>query len=249
MTTLASTIRPCLLADSVPPQYGRRVLAAYRRGKLTSSRVQELLWGTLGDSKLPTRDEVPIAGFSTGIRTLEVMTTLVFDNSPLSHFALAGRLTELACILADFSCVVPVQVREEIMIGMHERPDLEEIIIAQWLKPVELTTLPLLMDFAGYKTELGGGLHKNNGEAAVLAWAKNHGATAIIDERPATRIARRDEIAVRGSLSLVIEGFRAGILRRHQAEEMVDELVETGRRLPVNGKGLFAYAYEEGLLP
>ena len=177
------------------------------------------------------------------------METLVFDNSPLSHFALAGRLDELARILTDFSCVVPVQVREKIMIGMHQRPDLEEVIIAQWLQPVELATLPTLIDFARYKTELGGGLHKNNGEAAVLAWAKNSGATAIIDERPATRMARRDDIAVRGSLSLVIEGIRVGILRRHQAEEMVDELVATGMRLPVDGVGLFAYAYQEGWLP
>ena len=177
------------------------------------------------------------------------METLVFDNSPLSHFALAGRLDELARILTDFSCVVPVQVREKIMIGMHQRPDLEEVIIAQWLQPIELTTLRTLMDFARYKTELGGGPYKNNGEAAVLAWAKNSGATAIIDERPATRMARRDDIAVRGSLSLVIEGIRVGILRRHQAEEMVDELVATGMRLPVDGVGLFAYAYQEGWLP
>ena len=54
---------PELDAPSVPPQYGRRVLAAYRRGKLTSSRVQELLWGTLRDSELPTRDEVPVEAF------------------------------------------------------------------------------------------------------------------------------------------------------------------------------------------
>ena len=47
------------------------------------------------------------------------METLVFDNSPLSHFALAGRLDELARIVTDFSCVVPVQVREEIIRGMH----------------------------------------------------------------------------------------------------------------------------------
>ena len=133
--------------------------------------------------------------------------------------------------------------------GMHKRPDLEEVLIAPWLEPVELTTLPTLMDFARYKTELGGGPTKNNGEAAVLAWAKNYGATAIIDERPATRMARRDDIAVRGSLSLVIEGFRTDILRRRQAEEMVDKLVATGMKLPVNGAGLFAYAYEEGLLP
>ena len=44
----------------VPPLYGRRVLAAYRRGKLTAARVVELLWGTVDQSELPEQDEVPL---------------------------------------------------------------------------------------------------------------------------------------------------------------------------------------------
>lgn len=45
---------------SVPPLYGRKVLAAYRRGKLTEARVLELLWGTVDQSELPEQDEVPL---------------------------------------------------------------------------------------------------------------------------------------------------------------------------------------------
>ena len=44
----------------VPPLYGRKVLAAYRRGKLTEARVLELLWGTVDRSELPAREEVPL---------------------------------------------------------------------------------------------------------------------------------------------------------------------------------------------
>ncbi len=44
----------------VPPLHGRRVLAAYRRGKLTEARVLELLWGTVDHSELPEQDEVPL---------------------------------------------------------------------------------------------------------------------------------------------------------------------------------------------
>ena len=44
----------------VPPLYGRRVLAAYRRGKLTEARALELLWGTVDYSELPEQDEVPL---------------------------------------------------------------------------------------------------------------------------------------------------------------------------------------------
>jgi len=45
---------------SVPSLYGRRVLAAYRRGKLTEARAVELLWGTVDRWELPAQDEVPL---------------------------------------------------------------------------------------------------------------------------------------------------------------------------------------------
>lgn len=51
---------PELDPPSVPPLYGRKMLAAYRRGKLTRARVLELLWGTVDRSELPTQDEVPL---------------------------------------------------------------------------------------------------------------------------------------------------------------------------------------------
>ncbi len=44
----------------VPPLYGRRVLAAYRRGKLTQARAAELLWGTVNPGELPVQDEIPL---------------------------------------------------------------------------------------------------------------------------------------------------------------------------------------------
>lgn len=47
---------------SVPPEYGRRILAAYRGGKLTRARTVELLWGTVGESDLPGRHVVPLEG-------------------------------------------------------------------------------------------------------------------------------------------------------------------------------------------
>jgi Zn-dependent peptidase ImmA (M78 family)/DNA-binding XRE family transcriptional regulator len=48
---------PCL-----PPEYGRRVVGAYRAGKLTAARTVELLWGTVTEVDLPDVDEVPVDG-------------------------------------------------------------------------------------------------------------------------------------------------------------------------------------------
>lgn len=47
---------------SVPPEYGRRVLAAYRDGRLTASRTTELLWGTVREEELPERRAIPLRG-------------------------------------------------------------------------------------------------------------------------------------------------------------------------------------------
>jgi hypothetical protein len=49
------------------------------------------------------------------------------------------------------------------------------------LKPAELTyreNRTELAAFASYKAELGGGIERNNGEAAVLAWISVNGGTA-----------------------------------------------------------------------
>ena len=50
--------QPELEAPAVPPKYGRRVLSAYRRRKLTAERAVELLWGTLTVAELPEQVEL-----------------------------------------------------------------------------------------------------------------------------------------------------------------------------------------------
>ena len=47
---------------TVPPEYGRRVLAAYRGGRLTAARTTELLWGTVREEELPERHAIPLQG-------------------------------------------------------------------------------------------------------------------------------------------------------------------------------------------
>lgn len=62
---------PELDAPSVPPDYGRRVVSAYRSGKLTAARTVELLWGTVSESDLPALDTVPLDGLRREFESLE----------------------------------------------------------------------------------------------------------------------------------------------------------------------------------
>lgn len=175
--------------------------------------------------------------------------TLVFDNTPLSHFARAGRLAELEALAAGYRCVTPEEVTKELIVGVSEHPALARAIGASWIEIVELTDVEEIVAFARYKQELGGGSTRNSGEAAVLAWTSANGGVAVIDERAATRAALRDGIDVHGTLWLVANGIRDGKLDRADAELIIDELALTDMALPVGGAGFMAWAYEEGLLP
>lgn len=178
------------------------------------------------------------------------MTTLVFDNTALNHFAKASRLTELRAIVEGYQCVAPAEVFTELAKAVAEYPVLGTISARGWLVSVGLREIEEIVAFARYKQELGGGTDENVGESAVLAWVSANGGIAIIDEAAATSIGDRDSLAVRGSLWLIIHGHKEGKLDRPTAEEIVDDLIDSGMWLPIeSGAALFAWAYEKGLLP
>ncbi len=177
------------------------------------------------------------------------MSVLVFDNTVLSHFARAGQLEALQHLAAAHRCVTPAEVMREVVAGLADHPALATAMNLPWVEIVELVEIQEIVAFARYKAELGGGPDRNNGEAAVLAWASVNQGIAIIDERAGTRAARRDGIDVHGTLWLIANGFKEGRPDRVVAERMVDELAATEMKLPVDGAGFFTWAYTEGLLP
>lgn len=83
----------------------------------------------------------------------------------------------------------------------------------------------------------------------MLAWVSANGGFAIVDERAATPAARRDGIDVHGTLWINANGVKENKLDRHAAERMVDQLVESHIKLPVDGVGFFTWAHIEGDLP
>ncbi len=101
---------------------------------------------------------------------------------------------------------------QELIRGAIRYPAIVAAVSLPWVDIVELTGVEEIVAFAHYKAELGGGLERNNGEAAALAWASVHGGTVIIDERAGTRAARRDHIDVHGTLWLITNAIRSSKL-------------------------------------
>ena len=174
--------------------------------------------------------------------------TIVFDNTPLSHFARACRLAELEAITEGHRRVTTEAVRGELEDALAQHPEIDEVLRLPWLEVVSTGTLNELRAFAEYARRLGTGV-RNVGEASVLAWAEVNAAIAIVDERAATNHGRERRVDVHGSLWLVCEGYRVGQLDQPAAEALVDALRATQIWFPCSGATFFDWARREGLLP
>src|SRR5262249_10985449 len=124
---------------------------------------------------------------------------LVFDTMVLSAFAKSDRLDVLGSLLAGDTCYVTDIVRDEIRRGVPEHPRLSAVEDAEWLENGVLTSDAELINFLQW-TERIGSTNRDLGEASVFAFADVHGATAMTDDRPATRVARTHGLDAHGSL-------------------------------------------------
>jgi predicted nucleic acid-binding protein len=176
------------------------------------------------------------------------MTAVVFDTTSVSHFARAGQLEALDAITTGYDRLIPNEVATELQRGVAAYPTLSEVFGLPWLRIVELD-FPEVVHAATFKAGLGGAPLEHLGECAVLAWIKQHGGIGIVDDSAAVAMAEHHGIYVRNTLSLIVLGNKEGILDREAAEALVDDLAATDMRLPVDGRGFFAWAYKEGLLP
>ena len=175
------------------------------------------------------------------------MRRLIFDTSPLSHFARARELDTLATITAAWDRAVTQAVLDELAGGVTYHPVLELVGQQEWLTVVPVDTLVELRLFAEYARRLGSG-SRDIGEAATLAWAEAHGATAILDERAGTSHGRERNVEVHGTLWLIAEGVRSGVLAPARCEGLVDALRAAEAWFPCTGGEFIEWSQAEGLL-
>jgi hypothetical protein len=101
------------------------------------------------------------------------VTALIFDTSPLSHFARAGELATLDELTRRYDRYVTQAVRDEIDRARALHPRLGDVTNASWLVVVRVDGLAELSAFADFARVLGSGV-RDVGEAATLAWAQVH---------------------------------------------------------------------------
>jgi predicted nucleic acid-binding protein len=175
-------------------------------------------------------------------------TVLVFDASPLNHFARAYELDALRKIVEEFECVTTKAVLAELRRGSAEYPELHAAIELPWLSVVSCDELDELYVFGQYMNRLGN-LERNAGEASVLAWAEVHSAAAYVDDQVACNVGRSRGVTVHRTLQLVVAAYRADALTETAVQLLVDSLADTDARFPAEAReDLLGWARGKGLL-
>lgn len=173
------------------------------------------------------------------------------DTSTYTHLCRAGHGWIIEALAPGGVILIPDEVNTEIEVGRTFYPRIPAIAGLAWAETTVLTdeeTFTLLM----LKAERGGtDPAKDLGECAVIACAQHRGHIAVIDERAAVAQARERGIPVIDTLWIVIEAYKSLFDRdTHRAAEVINDLIDTGMRLPItSGESLMVWAYEEGLLP
>lgn len=169
------------------------------------------------------------------------MSEFVFDASPLWHFARAGHLGTLREITAQHRCGTTQAVLDELRRGEASHPELAEARAASWLETVRADELEVVRALVAFAPRLGADEH-NIGELTVLAWCAVNDAVAILDDRVARNAAQHAGVAFRGSLALVAEGLRSRTLDEAESARLIDDLRNSGARLPCSGSDFLPWA-------
>jgi predicted nucleic acid-binding protein len=145
---------------------------------------------------------------------------VVCNASPLIFIAKIGRLD----LLDNYSVRTTSQVESEILKGLKsKREDAKEIIKYfehKEIVPVKVTIIKDLPDFLG------------EGEKSVISLAgKKNIKNVLIDEARARAVARLKGLSPKGTLGILWDSFKKGIISKTTVETLSFELVEKGYRI------------------
>ena len=170
---------------------------------------------------------------------------LVFDSGPLSHFAEAGWLKILQALAGERQVLIPEVVRTEISDSTYLYPFLAQVLDADWIRTDRSDDVELLVAQARYTRRLASG-KRNLGECGVLALAEIRHHVAVVDDRVAREIGEEYGVEVTGTLALLCEGIRQGMLTVPLVSRIADDLLATEYRLPVQPGQFESWATDQG---
>ena len=158
------------------------------------------------------------------------MDTLA-NTTVLSNFAAVSRLDVLRELLGRL--YIPNEVYEEILNGLEEGYDFYNTVEAEiyplaeagWIEVVSMDDGELRI-FHSLPRRL------YHGEAACLAMAQHRLWAFLTDDKLARQTGRALGIIVSGTLGVLVQGVKRGLMTAETGDELLREMIDRGYRSP-----------------
>lgn len=175
-----------------------------------------------------------------------VSEPLLFDASPLLHTAKADRLDVLGDLVGDFSCLTTQAVIDEVVRRLPGAR--QEVLEAGWVTVAPTASVEFLVAYMEWGGLMGLEDGHNTGETTLCAYAELNGGTLVLDDRKARKVATNHGLNVRGTAGLIADACVRGDCTVTGASVLVDDLHDSGMRLPFAKGGFETWAREKKLL-
>lgn len=173
--------------------------------------------------------------------------TLIFDTSPLCHFARADWLNVLKAVVGEREALIPdVVVSELRLLGTSDSRVLA-VLDTPWIQHRELRNPDEIAAFADFSARLVRN-DRNRGEAGVLALARTLPGIAVIDDGAGRKAARDHGVDCSPTLRLLCDAIRQGLLTVPLVSILADDLIINEYRLPFKPGDFEKWGRDNGLL-
>ena len=149
---------------------------------------------------------------------MSLKKSAVSNSGPLIHLAKVGLLE----LIKLYDTVIPLEVKYEVVDRGKEKGFTDALLVEKAIEDGWIKVIDVSVDDKFAKAAEVAGLHK--AEITVVYYAYKNGITALLDEDAARVFARGLGVKVRGSLGLLIEGLKEGLISYSEAIKGLDDL-------------------------
>ncbi|MCD6493504.1 MAG: hypothetical protein J7K36_06885 [Archaeoglobaceae archaeon] len=149
---------------------------------------------------------------------MSLKRSAVSNSGPLIHLAKVGLLE----LINIYDTVIPLEVKYEVVDRGKEKGVIDAFLVEKAIEEGWIKIINVSIDDKFVKTAEVAGLHK--AEIAVIHYAYKNSITALLDDDAARVFARSLGVRVRGTLGLLIEGLKEGLISYSEAVKGLDDL-------------------------
>lgn len=141
------------------------------------------------------------------------------NASPLIFLAKIRKLS----LLEGYNVSIAEEVLHEIKKGRESSADADIILSLIESKKIAVKNVQILQQLDKYNI--------GKGEKSAISLAFRENSLLLIDEKRARSIARLFGLKIRGALGVIAEAFDNKQINKHEAREIVRELIKAGYRI------------------